>query len=63
MVKWPFKMRLMKLEKKLDLGEIETNLFNNVAPKPEEFCEPYRRNTHFIRPGYVPAGCTISFFF
>ena len=33
----------------LDLGEMETNLVNNVVPNPEEFGEPSRRNTHFIR--------------
>ena len=26
----------------LDLGEIETNLVNNIVPKPEEFDEPSR---------------------
>ena len=41
-----------EIEEELDLGEIETNLVNNVVPQPEEFREPSRRNTHFIR--YVP---------
>ena len=30
-----------------DLVEIETNLVNNIVPKPEEFGEPSRRNVHF----------------
>jgi len=52
-----------KIGEELDLGETETNLINNVVPKPEEFDEPSRRNTHFLKPGYVPAGCTTSFSF
>jgi len=44
-----------------DLGEIETDLVNNVVPKPEEFSEPSRRNTHFIRPMYVSPGHTTNF--
>ena len=43
-----------EIGEELDLGEIETNLVNNV-PKPEEFGEPSRQNTHFLRPRYVPA--------
>ena len=42
-----------EIGEELDLGEIEINLVNNV-PKPEEFSEPSRRNTHFIRPRYAP---------
>jgi len=52
-----------EIGKKLDLEEIETNLVNNVIPKREEFGEPFRRNTHFIRTRYVPVGCTTNFFF
>ena len=52
-----------KIGEELDLGETETNLINNVVPKPEEFDEPSRRNTHFLRPRYVPAGRTSNFFF
>jgi len=39
-----------EIGEELNLGEIETNLVNNVVHKPEEFREPSRRNTHFIRP-------------
>ena len=35
----------------LDLSKIETNLVNNVIPKPEQFDEPSKRNTHFINLG------------
>ena len=45
----------------IDLYETEINLVNNVVPKPEEFDEPFRRNTHFLR--YVPAGRTSNFSF
>ena len=45
-----------EIREELDSGEIETNLVNNVIPKPEKFGEPFRKNTYFIRPRYVPAG-------
>jgi len=45
-----------------EIDETETNLVNNVVPKPEEFGEPSRKNTHFLRPRYVPAGRTSNFF-
>ena len=51
-----------EIGEEIDLYETETNLVNNVVPKPEEFGEPSRRNTHFLRPRYVPIGCTINFF-
>ena len=38
----------------LNLSKIETNMVNNVIPKPEEFGEPFKRNTHFTRPRYIP---------
>jgi len=44
-----------EIEEEIDLHEIETNLVKNVVPKPEEFGKPSRRNTHFLRPRYVPA--------
>ena len=50
------KNEINKIEEEIDLHEIETNLVNNFVPKPEEFREPSRRNTHFLRPRYVPAG-------
>ena len=31
----------------LNIDEIESNLVNNIVPKPEEFCEPSRRNTYY----------------
>jgi len=52
-----------EIGEKIDLYETETNLVKNVVPKPEECGEPSRRNTHFLRPGYVPAGRTNNFFF
>ena len=52
-----------EIRDELDLGEIDTNLINNVVPKPEGFGEPSRRNTHFIRPQYVPAKRTTKFSF
>ena len=52
-----------EIREELDLDEIETNLVNNVVPKPKKFGEPSRRNTHFVRSRFIPAGCTINFFF
>ena len=60
-----------EIREELNLGEIETNLINNIIPKPEEFGKSSRRDTHFIRLRYVPArriryvptGRTINFFF
>ena len=36
---------------------------DNIVPKPKEFGEHSRRNTHFIIPKYVPAKRTTNFFF
>ena len=47
----------------LELGKTETNLVNNVVPKPEEFCEPSRRNTNFLRSRCIPVGRTSNFSF
>ena len=52
-----------EIGEEIDLYETETNLVNNFVPKPEEFGEPSRRNTHFLRPRYVPAGRTNNFSF
>ena len=41
--------------------EIETNLVNNVIPKPEEWGESSRRNNQFLRRRYVSAGRTTNF--
>ena len=52
-----------EIREEVNLGEIETNLVNNVVPKPEKLGESSRRNTHFIRPRYVSAGRTTNFSF
>ena len=52
-----------EINEELNVIEMDTNLVNNVVLKPEEFGEPSRRSTHFIRPRYVPAGRTTNFFF
>ena len=52
-----------EIGEELDIGEIETNLANNVVPKSEELGESSKRNTHFIRLRYVPAGRTTHFSF
>ena len=52
-----------EIREELDLDEIETNMVNNVIHKPQEFGEPSRRNTHFIRLTYVPTGHTTNFSF
>ena len=44
-----------KIGEELDLGEIETNLVNNVILKFEDFIEPSRRNTYLIRRRYALA--------
>ena len=43
--------------------EIETNLVNNVVPKPEGWGKSFRRNSQFLRPRYVSAGRTGNFSF
>jgi len=45
----------------LNIGKIESNLVNNVVPKLEEWGESSRRNTQFLRPGYVSVGRTTNF--
>ena len=52
-----------EIREELDLDEIETNFVNNVVPKPEEFSKPSRRNTHFLRPRYIPVGRISNFSF
>jgi len=52
-----------EIGEELNLSEIETNLVNNVVPKPEEFDEPSGRNAYFIRPRYVSVGRTTNFSF
>ena len=55
--------KIKEIGAELELNEIETNLVNNVVSKPEQFGEPSRRNTHFIRPRYIPAIQTTNFSF
>ena len=55
--------KINEIGEELDLGEIETNLVNNVVSKLKEFGEPSRRNTHFTRPRYVAVGRTTNFSF
>jgi len=38
-----------EIGEELNIDEIEFNLVNNVIPKPEEFGEYSKRNTHFMR--------------
>ena len=52
-----------EIGEEINLYETETNLINNVVPKPEELGEPSRRNTHFLRPMYVPVGHLTNFSF
>lgn len=61
--KMVFDDEINEIGEELHIGEIDTNLVSNVIPKPEEFSEPSRRNTHFIRLKYVPGERTINFSF
>ena len=58
-----FEDEINEIREELNLGEIETNLVNNVVPKPEEFGKSSRRNTHFIRLRYVSAKRATNFSF
>jgi len=51
--KMVFDDKINEIGEELNLDEIEFNLVNNVIAKYEEFGDPLRRNTHFIRPRYV----------
>ena len=55
--------KINEIGEETNLYETETNLVKNVIPKPEEFDEPSRRNTHFLRPKYVRAKRTNNFSF
>jgi len=57
-----FDDEINKIGEKLNIGEIETWLVNNLIPMPEEFGRPSRGNTHFMRPKHFSIGCTINFF-
>ena len=58
-----FEDEINEIGEELNTDEIESNLVNNVVPEPKEFGEPSRKNTHFMRPMYVPVGCTTNFSF
>ena len=51
-----FNNEINEIGKELNIDKIESNLVNNVVPKHEEFGKLFRRNTHFMRSRYVPAG-------
>ena len=52
-----------EIGEEIDLYETKTDLVKNIVPKHEEFGEPSRRNTHFLKPRYVPVGRTSNFSF
>ena len=52
-----------EIGEEIHLYETKTNLAKNVIPKPEEFDEPSRRNTHFLKPRYIPTRRTNNFSF
>ena len=56
-------MRLNDIGEEHNTDEIESNLDNNVVPKPEEFDKSYRRNTYLTRLRYVPTRHTMIFSF
>ena len=51
------------VREELNLGEIESNLVNNVVPKPKEFGESSRKNTLFMRLRYIPLERVTNFSF
>ena len=46
-----------------NIDEIESNVVNNLVPKPKEFGEFSRRNTHCIRLRDVSKGSITNFSF
>jgi len=44
-----------EIEEELNLDKIESNLVNNVIPKPEDLVNLLEKNTHFVRPRYIHA--------
>ena len=58
-----FNHEMNEIGEALNIGEIKSNLVNNVVSKPEEISESSRRNTHFMRPEYALVGRTTNFFF
>ena len=55
--------KINEIAEEFDLSEKNINLVNNIIPKPEEFSESSKRNTHFMRLGYIPARRTTNFSF
>ena len=55
-VKMTIENEINEIKEENNLYEAKTSLVNNVVPKPEEFGEPCKRNTHFLRLRYVPTG-------
>jgi len=49
-----FDDKINEIGEELNLDEIESNLINNFVHKHEEFGKFSRKNTHFMRPRYVP---------
>ena len=52
-----------EISEELNIDEFESNLINHVIPTPNKLGESSGRNTHFMRPMYVPARQTTKFFF
>ena len=57
------KNEINEIGEEIHLYEMETNVVNNVVPKPEEFGEPSRRSTNFLRSRYILAGRISNFSF
>ena len=52
-----------EIGEELNIDETETNLVNNVIPKPKSWGESSRRSMQFVRPKYVPVIQRTNFFF
>ena len=50
-----FDHKINEVGEELNTYEIESYLVNNVISQLEEFGGLSRRNTHFIKPRYIPA--------
>ena len=55
-----FHDEINEIGEELNIDEIKSNLVDNIAPKPEEFSEPSRINTHFMRLRYLLVGHTTN---
>ena len=58
-----FDNKIIEIGEEININEIETNLVDNVGPKLDEFGEPSRRKTYFMRPRYIPGRRTTNFSF